>query len=139
VRSGPALSFVLALVAVGCTVGGGSAPPSSVRASPVGSPTAGASGIGPSAVSASLPAVVLDPILADAASRTGMPKEALEVVTAESKTWPDGALGCPQPGIAYTQVVVDGYQVVIRAGARTLDYRGSGPGRFRLCEAAKPS
>jgi len=86
-----------------------------------------------------LPAAVLDPILADAAQRTGLPQNALEVALAEARTWPDGSLGCPQSGMAYTQVLVDGYQVIVQAGDRTLDYRGSGPGRFRLCEAVTPS
>lgn len=90
-------------------------------------------------MSGSLPAGVLDPILDDASSRTGVPKGSLEIVSAEARTWPNGSLGCPQPGMAYTQMVVDGYRVVVRGGGQTLDYRGSGPGRFKLCEAARPS
>ena len=42
----------------------------------------------------------------DAARRTGLAPEALELVSAESVTWPDGSLGCPQPGLLYTQVLV---------------------------------
>jgi hypothetical protein len=90
-------------------------------------------------VSESLGAAVLDPILADASARTGAPKESIEIVTAEARTWPDGSLGCPQPGMAYTQVVTEGYQVVVRVGGRALDYRGSGRSGFRLCEPAKES
>jgi hypothetical protein len=37
------------------------------------------------------------------------------VVQAEAVTWPDGALGCPEPGIVYTQALVPGYWVVVEA------------------------
>jgi hypothetical protein len=45
------------------------------------------------------------------------------VVSAEPQTWNDGSLGCPKPGFAYTQSIVDGYHVVVKASDRTLDYR----------------
>jgi hypothetical protein len=34
----------------------------------------------------------------------------------------------------YTQALVDGYQVIVEGDGTQLDYRGSGPGRFKLCE-----
>ena len=34
-------------------------------------------------------------------------------------TLPDGSLGCPQPGLAYTQMIVDGYKSSSKAGGRT--------------------
>jgi hypothetical protein len=118
-------ALVVAVLFGACTVSGGG-----TATSPVPTPS------GP-AVSGSLGPAVLDPILADASARTGAPKESIEIVTAEARTWPDGSLGCPQPGMAYTQVVTEGYQVVVRAANRTLDYRGSGLGAFRLCEPTK--
>jgi hypothetical protein len=120
-------ALVAAVLLGGCTVSGGGSATSRV-------PTPS----GP-AVNGSLGPAVLDPILADASARTGAPKESIEIVTAEARTWPDGSLGCPQPGMAYTQVVTDGYRVLLRAAGRTLDYRGSGRGAFRLCEPAKPA
>jgi hypothetical protein len=127
-------ALVATLAVAGCTGGAGSASTAPTGAPSDATPTASAS-----AVSASFSAVVLDPILTDAAARTGLSRDALQVVTAESRTWPDGSLGCPQPGMAYPQVLTDGYRVVVRAGERELDYRGTGPGRFRLCEAVKGS
>jgi hypothetical protein len=56
------------------------------------------------------------------------------VVSAEEVTFPDGSLGCPQPGMVYTQAMVDGYKIVAEAGGKTYDYRGSGS-TFRLCTA----
>ena len=65
-----------------------------------------------------VPQEILNAILADAADRSGAALAAIEVVTAEQVTWPDGSLGCPEPGQSYTQALVDGYQVVVDAGRR---------------------
>jgi hypothetical protein len=89
----------------------------------------------PSGPAPSLPATILDPVLADAAARSGLSQDALVVVSAGARTWPDAGLGCPPPGMIFPQVPVDGYQVLVQAGTTTYDYRGSGPGSFRLCEA----
>ncbi len=82
----------------------------------------------------SLPASILDPIIADAANRTSAQIADITVVITESVTWPDAGLGCPDPEVSYPQVPVDGYRVVLNAAGQTLDYRGRGVGRFRLCE-----
>jgi hypothetical protein len=79
-----------------------------------------------------VPQEILDLILDEAASLAGMPREQLTVERAEAVTWGDGSLGCPEPGMMYTQVLVDGYWVVIRAGDQTFDFRGSGTS-YRLC------
>ena len=49
-------------------------------------------------------------------------------------TFPDGGLGCPVPGMSYTQVQTEGFKVVVEAGNTSYDFRGTGPGTFRLCE-----
>ena len=58
----------------------------------------------------------------------------MTIVSAHAETFSDGSLGCPEPGMMYTQALVDGYQVVVEANGTQLDYRGSGPGQFRVCE-----
>jgi hypothetical protein len=80
------------------------------------------------------PEHLLAPVLADAAGRTGLPAEDLVVKGAWRRTWSDGSLGCPQPGMYYTQALVPGWQVILRAGERTLDYRLSDRGVFFPCE-----
>ena len=77
-------------------------------------------------------------ILSDAAQRTGLPEDAIEVVRAEAMTWSDGSLGCPEPGMVYTQALVDGFHVVLDAGGEELDYRVGQGGSFRLCENGRP-
>ena len=80
-----------------------------------------------------LPQSVIDPVVADIAKTAGVPVTEVVVVSAEPVTFPDGSLGCPVPGLAYTQVVVDGFKIVATAGGQTFDYRGSGS-NFRRCQ-----
>lgn len=87
----------------------------------------------PSPAAINLPAEIVDPLLDDAATRSGVPRDQLVVARAEPVTWPDGGLGCPEPGMMYIQVLVDGYWVVIQTGKQELDYRGTDRGGFRLC------
>ena len=45
---------------------------------------------------------------ADLARRLHIEGNDMTLVDVQSVTWPDGGLGCPQPGMEYTQVQVDG-------------------------------
>lgn len=76
---------------------------------------------------------ILEPVVADAAELTGSPVSEVVVVSSTEVTWPDGSLGCPQPGMRYPQALVNGHRIIVRAGGRELDYRVRGPGRFRRC------
>ena len=87
-----------------------------------------------------VPADVLADLVTDAARRTNTEPDAVEVIQAEAVTWNDGSLGCPEPGMVYTQALVDGYQVILQAGDEELDYRVSAAGGFRICEnGGRPS
>jgi hypothetical protein len=128
----PTLALLAALVVVAaCSASSGvdgSGPPGSSAPSTDDPGEPGSNG------GASLPAAIIDPIVADAAARLGVDPSMVQIVAAEPKTYGDGSLGCPQPGEMYTQAVVDGYQVIVEANGTQLDYRGSGPGQFRVCE-----
>jgi hypothetical protein len=79
---------------------------------------------------------IVDAARADAAARTGVPLSALVVTSAEAVIWPDGSLGCPMPGMAYTMALVSGHRVVIRAGEVVLDYHAGGR-QLILCPAER--
>ncbi len=81
------------------------------------------------------PAALLAEIVADAALRSGVAEADIVVVRGESVTWSDGSLGCPQPGMNYTQALVPGYWVVLDADGTEYDYRASARGFFTLCES----
>ena len=75
--------------------------------------------------------------LTDAARRTGLKRTELEVLRAEAVTWSDGSLGCPQPGMMYTQALAPGFRIRIRAGAETLDYHAGRRGAPMFCPAGR--
>jgi hypothetical protein len=80
-----------------------------------------------------VPQDILDRLRDDLAQRTGGVGEPT-VIRAESRVWPNGALGCPKPGINYTQALVEGYHVVFLLDGKQWDYRADRRGYFVLCE-----
>lgn len=86
-------------------------------------------------------AVVMPQLLVDAAKRSGVPQDRLRVVRAVAVTWPDSSLGCPQPGLNYTQALVPGWQVFIAASsaAAPLQYHGSNRGGWVHCPPGRAS
>lgn len=81
----------------------------------------------------SIPKETLEPVLNKAAELAKVSREQLVVVRAEPATWNDGSLGCPQPGVMYTQALVNGYWIVIKAAGQTYDFRTGRAGNFVLC------
>jgi hypothetical protein len=71
---------------------------------------------------------------ADLASRLSVEPGAISVLTATAMTWPDKSLGCPQPGMQYLQVLVDGALIELQAGAKTYSYHSGDDGKPALCE-----
>jgi hypothetical protein len=48
--------------------------------------------------------------------------------------WPNGALGCPRPGMQYTQVPVDGSVIELGVGGRVYRYHTGGSSPPFLCD-----
>jgi len=63
--------------------------------------------------------------VADLAQRLGVDAATVEVVRAETVTWPDASAGCPQPGQAYAQVLTPGYEIVLKVNGTQYIYRGT--------------
>lgn len=89
-------------------------------------------------VTGEVPAELLDPILKDLAERTGAAPEKISVIQAQAIVWNDGSLGCPQPGVMYTQALVNGFWVILEVGEQKYDYRAAETGYFFLCERGLP-
>jgi hypothetical protein len=51
----------------------------------------------------------------------------------EPAEWPDGGLGCPQPGGFYAQVITPGWLIEVRAGGKTLEYHTDSGDHVVLC------
>ena len=46
------------------------------------------------------------------AQQLGADPAQLQLVALDPVTWPDGSLGCPEPGKLYTQAIVSGFRAV---------------------------
>jgi hypothetical protein len=59
------------------------------------------------------PDEVVQVALATASDYLGVPQDNLIVIMAAQRDWGDSSLGCPQPGMAYSQIVTPGYIVTV--------------------------
>ena len=131
----PAMVMVALLAA--CSAAQTAAPASQSPSATVMSTTPSPSGstsatTGAMTAPTGIPATHWAALLSDLAVR-GVSTDGLQVVSARAVTWPNGALGCPKAGMAYTQMVIDGYQVVVTAGGTRYDYRFGTTAAPRLC------
>ena len=76
---------------------------------------------------------IVEPAVTDLARRLGVEATEIEVVTAERVTWPDGSLGCPEPGMSYTQALVEGSKVALGHGGRVYLYHAGTDDEPFLC------
>jgi len=74
---------------------------------------------------------------ADLEQRLAIPIGQVELVAVQSVTWPDASLGCPQPGMGYLQVQVDGLLIRLSAGSRLYEYHSGGSRPPFLCESSQ--
>jgi hypothetical protein len=58
----------------------------------------------------------------DLAGRIGVTEREILFVSANSKTWSDASLGCPEPGLQYAQAEVPGWVLTFRQGKRLFTY-----------------
>jgi hypothetical protein len=69
----------------------------------------------------------------DLASRLNMDPASIQVVKTEEVTWPDSALGCPEPGKVYTKGTVPGYRILLEADGNQYSYHTDWNGQVILC------
>ena len=80
-----------------------------------------------------VPGSLLTGVIEDAASRQSIAVASVSVLSGQPVDWPDGSLGCPEPGKSYAQVLTAGYLVMIDAGGVTLEYHLNQQGAFKQC------
>jgi hypothetical protein len=77
----------------------------------------------------------VDQAVQDAAGRLSVSAGDLRVDQVEARQWPDASLGCPQPGLLYSQIVTPGFLIVISStSGRQLEYHADSRGRVVLCK-----
>lgn len=63
----------------------------------------------------------------DLAIRLSIPATEITVIEAAEVTWPDSSLGCPQKGMAYAEVLTQGYLIQLEYNHSIYEYHaGSG-------------
>jgi hypothetical protein len=69
------------------------------------------------------------------ATKLGVSQSSITEISTMKKEWNDGSLGCPKPGIMYTQVVIEGYQIILQVKDKQYDFHaGNSPESVFLCE-----
>jgi hypothetical protein len=82
----------------------------------------------------------IDFAIDDLVKRTGIDPGEVVVDSAQEVTWRDGSLGCPLPGMNYTQALVDGMRIVLEANGTVYHYHSGGDKDPFYCEnPAEPS
>ncbi len=74
----------------------------------------------------------------DLAERLGVDRSAVMVLSVENVTWPNSSLGCPEPGMAYMQVLTPGQRISLEVDGRVYEYHGGRGGAPRYCENPEP-
>jgi hypothetical protein len=69
----------------------------------------------------------------DLAQKLKVSIEAIREVSVEAVEWPDTSLGCPQPGMAYAQVITPGFRVALAAKDQTVEYHSDSGRRVVSC------
>jgi hypothetical protein len=77
---------------------------------------------------------LINKAITDLAKRLSIPAVEITVLEATPVVWPDASLGCPQPGMAYTQVPEDGLLIRLQAGGQVYEYHSGGIRDPFLCE-----
>lgn len=61
----------------------------------------------------------------DLSGRLNIQPDDIETMEEKSITWRDGSLGCPKEGMMYTQALVEGTLIVLRADNKNYHYHAA--------------
>lgn len=73
--------------------------------------------------------------VADLAKRTGLTEDAITIHSANAVNWGSGAIGCPKPGMNYTQALVPGMRLLLEANGTIHYYHGENGKALFYCPA----
>lgn len=75
----------------------------------------------------------------DLARRLEIDETEISVVDADFVTWPNSAVGCTEPDMMYSQALVPGYRIRLRADGTLHHYHGKTDGPPFHCPAERVS
>ena len=67
------------------------------------------------------------------AKRAGVEPDAVTIAGYADVTWSDGSIGCPRPGMMYTQALVPGHQLVLEVDGTYASYHAAEGKAFSYC------
>ena len=62
----------------------------------------------------------------DLAASLGVDADEVGVVAVEEVSWNNGSRGCAEPGMMYTQAIVEGTRITLRVDATDYEYHSGG-------------
>jgi hypothetical protein len=77
-----------------------------------------------------------DPVvqaMIDLSEQVGADVDDIELVSLLEVTWRDGSIGCPEPGVAYTQALVPGQQLILQVNGEQYYYHSGKNSIFKYC------
>ncbi|MBI5354659.1 MAG: hypothetical protein HZB50_18610 [Chloroflexi bacterium] len=74
----------------------------------------------------------------DLSKKLGVSEDQIKLVKASEVTWGDGSLGCPQKGMAYIEMLISGYLVVLEVDNIQYEYHSGKDGNLSYCQNPTP-
>ena len=62
-------------------------------------------------------------VISTLSDNLGISEDTITLVSTEAKDWPDGCLGIQEEGLMCTQVITPGFQIILEANGREVEYR----------------
>ncbi len=81
---------------------------------------------------------LIDQASQDLANRLPAATSNIRVVEAGEVVWPDASLGCPQPDMAYAEVLTPGYLVRLEYAGVLYEYHAGKAGDIFYCQNPTP-
>lgn len=80
----------------------------------------------------------VDAAVKDLAERLDVAPAAIQVDSLEKVIWKDASLGCPVPNVMYSQVLTEGFRVVLMIDGQVYPYHTDTRGSLVLCLSGIP-
>lgn len=81
-----------------------------------------------------LPPHLAEAVIADLSQKTKVPNSQLQITQANPQTWSDGCLGLAQSDEFCTQILVEGWRIILSDGQKSWTYRTDGSGNILRLE-----
>lgn len=65
--------------------------------------------------------------------------DSVQILEAQEVVWSSGAVGCPRPGLSYTQALIEGYRILVSRGSDQAYYHSSRGQKPFLCPEERRS